>query len=1422
MKRILGLDLGTTSIGWALVGEAKDEKEKSSIIRTGVRIIQYDTFNKVDKSGKVSESKNVQDDFSSGKGLSPNAKRTQQRGARRNLQRYKYRRELLFEILKNNQLISDDTVIAEEGENSTHALWELRAKAATEKINLKDFVCILFALNKKRGYKSNRKAKDEGDGQAIDGMEVAKILTDKNITPGQYVLDLLSNDKKHIPDFYRSDLQTEFDKIWEFQKQFYTSILTDELKENLTGKSKTVSWAVCKEPFNIVGEKRITKGAKLKEENYKWRVNGLTIELTLEQLAIVLQEINGQISNSSGYLGAISDRAKKLNFNKQTVGQYLYKQIKENPHTRLKNQVFYRQDYLDEYNQIWKTQAKFHSELTDELKKEIEEKADIFYQRRLKSQKGLISICELEGREIELKDKDGKPVLNGKGEPKRKIIGPRVIPKSSPLFQEFKIWSILNNLEFRNVNTKEKEKIKSFDEDLEIRKNLFTELNTNGKLSNGQILKLVFKNPKEWELNYKDGLEGNNTNQILFKAYQSILDLAGYEGIDAVDIEKTSEIFDSLGINKKILYFDAELAGKAFEQQASYQLWHLIYSYEGDDSVSGNEKLFYHLKEKFGIEKEFADTLVNTTFKDHYGSLSTKAIRKILPYLKQGNDYYEACGFAKYNHSHSVTKEEKKDALELLPKNSLRNPVVEKILNQMVNVINAIIEEYGKPDEIRIELARELKKTAKEREDATKGIAAATKKHDEIREKLKEFYPFNTGIRITKKDIIKYKLWEELASNGHKTIYTDTYVDLGKLFTKEFDVEHIIPKAVLFDDSFSNKTLSVREFNRWKSSKTGIDAIIEKYQEDSEGYNRYVSAIEKLHEEYQKTKNSSNPRGISKAKYNKLLMKGSEIPDGFIERDLRNTQYIAKKAKSMLLEVFRTVVPITGSVTAKLREDWQLINVMKDLNWDKYDKLGLTEYETNKDGDQIRVIKDWTKRNDHRHHAMDALTVAFTKHNHIQYYNFLNARKDEKHKEHAKIVKIENSIIETVEDKKGAKNKLMKAPMPLNKFRAEAKKHLENTFISFKTKNKVVTRNKNRIKGKEKPQDTLTPRGQLHKETVYGKSKRPLKKPLKLNKKFSTENAESIIDAKIRSAVLSHLKKFDDKSEIAFDTKTLKKHPLLINGTPLKEVKCFEEIYTIRKEISSDNFKDLKSLEKVIDGAARKALQKRLAKFDGDAKKAFSNLEENPIWLNEEKGIQLKRVTITGVSNAEPLHHKKDQFGKKILDNEGKPIAVDYVSTGNNHHVAIYRDEEGNLQEEVVSFYEAVIRKNQKLPVIFKSHPKNPNWEFLFTLKQNEMFVFPNKGTAFDPTEIDLLDENNYHLISPNLFRVQKIQSKEYVFRHHLETVVQRRTSKGEKVNETSLRDLIWKRYKSMGAFKSNFPVKVRINHLGQIVKIGE
>ena len=273
-----------------------------------------------------------------------------------------------------------------------------------------------------------------------------------------------------------------------------------------------------------------------------------------------------------------------------------------------------------------------------------------------------------------------------------------------------------------------------------------------------------------------------------------------------------------------------------------------------------------------------------------------------------------------------------------------------------------------------------------------------------------------------------------------------------------------------------------------------------------------------------------------------------------------------------------------------------------------------------------------------------------------------------------------------------------------------------------------------------------------------------------------------------KEALLKRLEEYEFDAKKAFTGKnSLDKNPIFLDEE--KSIKVpdkvktvsKEKIYTIRKDISPE----LK-IDKVVDVKVRHLLEKRLKEYGGDAKKAFSNLQENPIWLNKEKGIAIKRVSITGISNAVALHDKKDKDGKLILDEDGKKQAVDFVNTGNNHHVAIYRvpvkdkngqfvyDENDNqifeLEENVVSFFEATARVNQGLPIIDKDFNKSEGWEFLFSMKQNEYFVFPNEETGFNPLEIDLQNPDNYALISPNLFRVQKISSKNYVFNHHLET----------------------------------------------------
>ena len=298
MKKILGLDLGTNSIGWAVVNEKENIDEKSSIIKLGVRVNPL----------TVDEQRN----FEAGKPITTNADRTLKRSMRRNLQRYKLRRESLLEILKSNHFITEETILAEDGNRTTFETYRLRTKAAVEEISLEELSRVLLMINKKRGYKSSRKVNADDEGKIIDGMDIARKLYDEDLTPGQYVLNLMRTGKRYIPDFYRSDLIAEFNKIWNFQKQFYPEILTDELKEELKNKNKKQTWAICAKSFSLVGIKRETKGSELKKENYQWRVESISKQTDLERLAIILQEINGQISSSSGYLGEISDRSKEL------------------------------------------------------------------------------------------------------------------------------------------------------------------------------------------------------------------------------------------------------------------------------------------------------------------------------------------------------------------------------------------------------------------------------------------------------------------------------------------------------------------------------------------------------------------------------------------------------------------------------------------------------------------------------------------------------------------------------------------------------------------------------------------------------------------------------------------------------------------------------------------------------------------------------------------------------------------------------------------------------------------------------------------------------------------------------------------------------------------------------------------------------
>ena len=469
-------------------------------------------------------------------------------------------------------------------------------------------------------------------------------------------------------------------------------------------------------------------------ETLMLRSKAASEEISLRELARVLLMINkkrGYKSSRKGnvdtdvedmgvYLASITGRSKQLTDNHQTVGQYLMNQLTHNPLQGIKRQTFYRKDYEDEFEQIWKTQIPFHPELTRKLKKEIKNRI-IFYQRPIASKKGELSLCELESKEIEI-EKDGK---------KKKIkTGSKVCPISSPLFQEFRMWQRLNDTILTNTTTLEQRYLTQ-----EEKGKLASELSIRNRLSKRDAIKmLVDKQARDFDMNF-DELLGNETQAKLVNAYLKILELTGHDKLDIKKlaahnvIDAIRQEFSGLGFHTEAL--DGEITRQSdIYLQPFYRLWHLLYSFPGDNSRSGNDKLIERVREFFGFgTDEYAKVIADITFPDGYGSLSAKAIQKILPKMKEGYQYNKACELAGYRFSkRSLTKEENAERtlqkyLDFIPHNSLRNPLVERILNQMISLVNSLVDEYGDTygafDEIRIELARELSKNADSRKRMT-------------------------------------------------------------------------------------------------------------------------------------------------------------------------------------------------------------------------------------------------------------------------------------------------------------------------------------------------------------------------------------------------------------------------------------------------------------------------------------------------------------------------------------------------------------------------------------------------------------------------------------------------------------------------------------------------------------------------------
>ncbi len=461
------------------------------------------------------------------------------------------------------------------------------------------------------------------------------------------------------------------------------------------------------------------------KELYHLRVRALDEKIALKEIGRILLLLNQRRGFRSNRKAKNNEDTKKLTETPQemedheklvseggfrTIGEYFYSLYKANeerenwhnpdePIEPIRRRFIKRSMYEVEFDSIWRKQSEFYPAILTEANYHRIKDRCIFYQRKLKSQKHSVAFCRFEEKK-------------------------RVAPKSSLLFQEFRIWQTVSLLRFTGGTR--------FREFLTIveREKLAKALMEVRELSHAEAKKL---------LGFPRGGEFNDLPNPLLgnKTLAAIKHGLGSEFLKALPAEGLEKIWN-------ILYFAQED-------------WWLRKYGQG----------------KLGLSEEGAKRFSKISFEADYCSLSHKAMSKILPWLKKGLDYSAACKAVaeaenKPHYHHSFDEEtegkdrelepfinrEKRDAI-----NELRNPIVMQALSETVRLVNAIIQEEGRPDRIRIEMARELKKPKKIREEMRFGNT----KREKLRESYREFIKEKNGWKTVSNSILqKFELWLEM------------------------------------------------------------------------------------------------------------------------------------------------------------------------------------------------------------------------------------------------------------------------------------------------------------------------------------------------------------------------------------------------------------------------------------------------------------------------------------------------------------------------------------------------------------------------------------------------------------------------------------------------------------------------------------
>jgi len=471
--------------------------------------------------------------------------------------------------------------------------------------------------------------------------------------------------------------------------------------------------------------------------------------------------------------------------------------------------------------------------------------------------------------------------------------------------------------------------------------------------------------------------------------------------------------------------------------------WDVVQRIRAVQSDAEHLELVQWLETTHGLDQVHAESAASKPLPEGYGRLGLTATKRILAALKADVIPYSAavaaCG---WHHSDGRTGE----VLDELPYygqildrhvipgsydendddvtrfGRISNPTVHIGLNQLRRLVNRIITVYGKPDQIVVELARDLKLSEDKKREVQRKIKENTVAAIKRGEKLEEIGVPNNGANR-----MRLRLWESLGEDvmTRNCPYSGQRISIGMVFDGSCDVDHILPYSRTLDDGFANRTLCLKEFNRQKTNRTPWEAWGDTGQWDT------IAA------------NLKNLPGNKAWRFAPDAMERFEGENDFSERALKDTQYLSRIARAYLDTLYdggdhkRHVYAVPGRMTEMLRRHWGLNSLLPD-----------------KDG----AVKA-KNRTDHRHHAIDAAVVAATDHSLINRISKAAGRDE-------LIGNAAEDVARTTKE-------------PWDGFRADIRAQLAEITVSHRADHGRIDR-----EGRKSGRDSTT--GQLHNDTAYG------------------------------------------------------------------------------------------------------------------------------------------------------------------------------------------------------------------------------------------------------------------------------------------------------------------------------------------------